>query len=151
MEKEETTTHFPAIMPTASFETFADTADTTVSTSEETTVAQASDEDITILRKSDTDLPTVEPQNDDNHELVATATPDGQAMINVTQAEAAQFVTRNELKQLLQEAYLKGRNEAVHAKMMADSSLAASETAASAEIAEDVAHIFRTRRSVWPQ
>lgn len=80
--------------------------------------------------------------------LAATADPTGHVGIMVPPEGNADYVTRDELKELLDRAYLRGRNEAVRATIIADT---ASEpfSHGTPAMAADVAQLFAGRPSVW--
>lgn len=82
--------------------------------------------------------------------LAATAAPSGHVGIMVPPEGNADYVTRDELKELLDQAYLRGRNEAIRATIVADTTSRPLGQPSPA-MASDVALLFAGRPSVWDE
>lgn len=95
---------------------------------EKATVAHADSSGVTLRTAEDTDVASGN-----------TAEP------------AAGYVSPEEVERLVGEAYLRGRNEAVRRRIIADSSLIGDRPGADSGFASaDICDLFETRPSVWP-
>lgn len=118
-----------------------------------TAVALATDAEVTLITTADETssyMPSEETNSDSSTELVATTTQQAEVLVNTRYADEADFVTREEVRDMVEQAYLRGRNEAVRAQIMADSTLTSDSPAHSGTLAPDIAELFATRPSVWP-
>lgn len=116
---------------------------------ESPTVAHADAEEVTM--KTDAELqaemngkaPQDEEVNPAN--LAATARPTGEVSVMVPAEGNDEYVTRAELESLIEEAYMRGLNEAVTKQIIADTTMGHE----IGEMSEDLAGLFAVRPSVW--
>lgn len=81
-------------------------------------------------------------------QLAATATPSGEVRVSIPVAGGEGYVSEADAQRMAEEAYLRGRNEAVRMQILADSSTVAG-AAVRGDLADDVSALFAPRPSVW--
>ncbi len=81
-------------------------------------------------------------------QLAATAAPDGEVRVSIPVAGGEGYVSEADAQRMAEEAYLRGRNEAVRVQILADSSTVTG-AAVRGDLADDVSALFAPRPSVW--
>lgn len=81
-------------------------------------------------------------------QLAATAAPDGEVRVSIPVAGGEGYVSEADAQRMAEEAYLRGRNEAVRMQILADSSTVTG-AAVRGDLADDVSALFAPRPSVW--
>lgn len=81
-------------------------------------------------------------------QLAATAAPDGEVRVSFPVAGGEGYVSEADAQRMAEEAYLRGRNEAVRMQILADSSTVTG-AAVRGDLADDVSALFAPRPSVW--
>lgn len=118
--------------------------------------AVAEEAPATVAHCSGEEVQTADPQSAEEYtggtpsaaDKVATATPDGALTVSIPIGGDDRYIPADRVDLLVEEAYLKGRNEAVRMQIAADSSIPLRENGAP-RIADDLADLFLTRPSVW--
>ncbi len=106
--------------------------------------ASADAEDVEYFTDYDTETataPSVKAQ------LAATAAPSGEVRVSIPVAGGEGYVSEADAQRMAEEAYLRGRNEAVRMQILADSSTV--RAAVRGDLADDVSALFAPRPSVW--
>lgn len=80
-------------------------------------------------------------------QLAATAAPSGEVRVSIPVAGGEGYVSEADAQRMAEEAYLRGRNEAVRMQILADSSTV--RAAVRGDLADDVSALFAPRPSVW--
>ncbi len=83
-----------------------------------------------------------------NAQLAATAAPDGEVRVSIPVAGGEGYVSEADAQRMAEEAYLRGRNEAVRMQILADSSTVTG-AVVRGDLADDVSALFAPRPSVW--
>ncbi len=83
-----------------------------------------------------------------NAQLVATSTSAGEVRVSIPVAGGEGYVSEADAQRMAEEAYLRGRNEAVRMQILADSSTVTG-AAVRGDLADDVSALFAPRPSVW--
>ncbi len=107
--------------------------------------ASAGAEDVEYF--ADYDVKTADAPNV-NAQLAATSKPDGEVRVSIPVAGGEGYVSEADAQRMAEEAYLRGRNEAVRMQILADSSTVAG-AAVRGDLADDVSALFAPRPSVW--
>lgn len=81
-------------------------------------------------------------------QLAATAASDGEVRVSIPVAGGEGYVSEADAQRMAEEAYLRGRNEAVRMQILADSSTVTG-AAVRGDLADDVSALFAPRPSVW--
>ena len=81
-------------------------------------------------------------------QLAATAAPDGEVRVSIPVAGGEGYVSEADAQRMAEDAYLRGRNEAVRMQILADSSTVTG-AAVRGDLADDVSALFAPRPSVW--
>ena len=130
----------------ASPESAADAAHEAAETVPEMPGAASADaENVEYFPDYDAETAAVKPSK---AQLAATAAPDGEVRVSIPVAGGEGYVSEADAQRMAEEAYLRGRNEAVRMQILADSSTVTG-AAVRGDLADDVSALFAPRPSVW--
>lgn len=107
--------------------------------------ASADAEDVEYFADYDAETAAAKPVK---AQLAATAAPDGEVRVSIPVAGGEGYVSEADALRMAEDAYLRGRNEAVRMQILADSSTVTG-AAVRGDLADDVSALFAPRPSVW--